>query len=182
MTNPLSEIKSRIRGYSGFAFRMHLPRDFIAYMLFTRVDHIVGFDSKVDYDKHILLIDCDSETLDNVVSECVRIRDMYDLGEMFIVGDSKPNSFRIWCFKILTFRELLRIISEFKYSDLYFIRFTAKRGKAILRVSSKRGRDVQQIVKIVEGKTHPIPTRFSKISYETPDGHVYKFYEPEEIG
>lgn len=180
MYNPITKIKTTLKEYSGFAFRFKLPKNHIFYMLFTRVDNMVGFDSKVG-DKHILMIDTDSEDYINILSECVRIQFKYDLGKMFIVSD-KPDSYRIWCFKLFTLREILNIICDFKYTDLYFIRFTAKRGKSILRVSSKKDRENQRIVKVIDGRDNPIPEKFHMVKYETPDGKVKQFYTPEEIG
>jgi len=77
------------------------------------------------------------------------------------------NSFRIWCFSVVSFKKLLKILLDFEHLDMVFFGYTVKRKKATLRDSNKKNRRSQKIVAVLESYLMPVPEHVREVFYDT---------------
>jgi len=151
--------------------RLSLPFRFLLFGSLSRFERLVGMNSNMAHgDGHFVFIDCDQVDGGELLRSLKELQGKYDLGEILITSDDKVNSYRVWCFKVVPFRTLMRIISEFPYTDIDFIRWTARKGHATMRLTPKEGRAEQEVVGRVEGRENPMPQQVSIVEYETPRG------------
>jgi len=150
--------------------RIELPFNTLLYGSVSRYHTLEGMNSRAENGRHFVFIDCDETPLKAVVHSLTEIQKMYDLGEIHITADDKLNSYRVWCFKQVDFRTLMRIITWFPYTDVNYIRWTARKGYATLRLSAKPGRAPQEVVHTIPGRTNKLPDEVQMVVYETPTG------------
>lgn len=132
---------------------------------FTSLIKNVG---KVMENIHYVMWDLEGASFEEVKRQLSLIKTTYKLGEIFIVGESyKQKSFRAWCFKPVTFRELISIITNTKYVDFLFLKYTILRGKATLRISQKAYRPEQKILYVIKGKHYNLPKEMERVIYDT---------------
>lgn len=73
----------------------------------------------------------------------------------------------MWCFSLVDYRTLLKILLDFEHLDMVFFVYTVRRNKASLRDSEKNGRPPEKIVAIVESYPMPIPEYIEEVFYDT---------------
>lgn len=123
-------------------------------------------------DLHYLFFDIDSDYLLDFISHILGVLQKdYTLSNFYIFSDSK-NSYRVFCFNEMPFRQCLKIWSDLTYFhsglvDWNFVRWSVFRGEATLRISSKKGRPKQKLIKVLESYYVDIPKRFKFVEYET---------------
>lgn len=158
-----------------FNFRIKF-RGTTFFVMLSRSQTLRGFNSLVrkgdtiPESQHIVLWDLEDCTLHEVCKELAEIQDKFNLGEIYVVNDGTPRSFRAWCFTVVDFMRLLDILIHTKYVDWNFLFWTFHRAKSTLRVSNKQGREPQRIVATIgEGyaRVEPIPATLEYVTYDT---------------
>lgn len=107
---------------------------------FMQVEKVVGINSRVKGGGHILMWDFDSSTGEQVVKELKRIQRKYKLPPIYVLKTKEDGHFIAYCFKRVEFQDLIKILADTKGICLTFLRATAWRFHATLRVSPKSGR------------------------------------------
>jgi hypothetical protein len=137
-------------------------------ILFAVTQRLHGITSLVPNSggKHIILADIENCTLEQVIEEARFVQEKYGLSNIYITSDAE-NSFRVWCFSLVDYRTLLKILLDFEHLDIVFFVYTVRRNKASLRDSEKNGRPPEKIVAIVESYPMPIPEYIEEVFYDT---------------
>lgn len=164
----------------GISIRLEFPRDWVFYSILTKVEHLEGINSKLKrkIDQHIILFDFDDMPIKNVMNSLKITQKKYDLGEIFIITD-RENSYRAMCFKTVKFIELLKILIDTKGIDEYFIRYTARKGEATIRTTTKKGRKDIIIAGYLEGKYYKPPKTINLVSYISKIGENVKLWNAD---
>lgn len=150
-------------------FRLRLPFDRLLYMTLVKTEMCIGFNSnRHEKDSHFIFMDIDDTKIGDLIIELSRQQQKYDLGEIYLVSD-KNDSFQVWCFKQYPFKEMMSILLDNKYTNLPFIRWTARKGCSTMRIGSKKGRGDYFITKL-DGRFNPLPHYMEKVIYETVKG------------
>jgi hypothetical protein len=147
--------------------RKTLLNKFNIYFYFDRIEKLEGITSQVEFNKHMVFWDFDNMDKRKVYNSLRDVQDKYDLSDIYVYSDN-GISFRAICFKIVTLETLLRIIIDTNGVDMGFIKYTASRSKATIRLSNKEGRDNQSLAFIVPSFHLPIPETMEKVLYSTP--------------
>jgi len=137
-------------------------------ILFAITQRLHGITSLVPNSggKHIILGDIENCTLEQVIEEARFVQEKYGLSNIYIKSDAE-NSFRVWCFSLVDFKTLLKILLDFKHLDMVFFAYTVKRNKVSLRDSKKKGRPPEKVVAILESYWMPIPEPIVEVFYDT---------------
>ena len=79
------------------------------------------------------------------------------------------NSFRAWCLSKVDFVTFLRIlVDSISILDYNFFYYTVKRKKATLRTGSKKGRQAQRVVSVLQSYFLPFNhSVVEKVVYDT---------------
>lgn len=93
------------------------------------------FDSK-ERNKHILMLDYDEKSLEEIEEELKRIQQKYDLPDMHIYKSSETG-YHVYCFTPLTYEEMLKIVMDTN-ADKGFKYCILKYGYATLRITPKK--------------------------------------------
>jgi len=137
------------------------------YASLGRVQTVTGISSKLKNGLHIVMWDFDRAPLNKLERSLKTIQDVFQLGEIQIFGDGKPDSYRAVCYSQVDFLELLKILITTPYVDETYILMTARKGQATVRVGPKINRGKQVIVSIVPGRVEPPPDEVTLWLYET---------------
>ena len=105
-------------------------------------------------------------TLEQVIEEAKFVQKKYGLSNIYIKSDAE-NSFRVWCFSLVDYKTLLKILLDFEHLDMVFFVYTVRRNKASLRDSEKDGRPPEEVVAILESYWMPIPEYVEEVFYDT---------------
>jgi len=157
--------------------RFQLPHNLLFFGSIARFEKLRGMNSNIGGGLgHFVFIDCDEVELNALVRWVREAQTKWDLGQVYITADSKTFSYRVWCFTTVSFRELMRIICDCPYVDVDFIRWTARKGHATMRLSTKADRDDQQIVATVYNglRKDKLPYQVEVVDYETPRGQALR--------
>lgn len=145
------------------------------FVMLSRTQTLNGFNSLVKKgatipeSTHIIMWDLEDCTLKQACVELEEIRDKFNLGVIYVVGDV-PRSYRAWCFTQVNFMTLLDILIHTRYVDWNFIFWTFHRAKSTLRVTNKQGREPQQILATIGdgyARVEPIPDTLEFVTYDT---------------
>lgn len=131
----------------------------------------VNYNDVVPERTHIVMLDCENCTLEELEKWLKIAKKKYGLGIIYIVSD-KDFSYRVWCMTRVTFKTLLKIILDCPYMDWNFFVYTVRRREATLRVSPKADRQIQRIVKVMKDPydyEEPLPESLHYVIYETGD-------------
>jgi hypothetical protein len=83
----------------------------------------------------------------------------------------KEKSYRGICFTSVPFLRMIHIISDTKYIDFMFVKYTCIRQRASLRFSPKKDRGIMKIVSILPNPEMDvdvkIPNQMEIIEYDT---------------
>jgi hypothetical protein len=137
-------------------------------ILFAITQRLHGITSLVPNSggKHIILGDIENCTLEQVIEEAKFVQKKYGLSNIYIRSDAE-NSYRIWCFSLVDFKTLLKILLDFEHLDMVFFVYTVRRNKASLRDSGKKGRPPEEVVTILKSYSMPIPEYIEEVFYDT---------------
>jgi hypothetical protein len=137
-------------------------------VLFAYTQKLHGITSLIPNSKgmHFILADVENCTKKQVIEETKYVQQKHGLSNIYIKSDAK-NSFRIWCFSLVDYKTLLKIILDFEHLDMVFFIYTVKRGKATLRDVPKKGRPPEKIVAILESYPMPVPEHIEEAFYDT---------------
>ncbi len=156
--------------------------------LISYTQTVVGITSLVENvgdvweNKHILFWDLEGCSFDEVIKELDYIQEIYELGEIYIIGDNeKGETFNAICFSRVAFRRFLEILIATQYVDYLFYRYTITRGKATIRLTDKIGRGKHRILKVLEGPKYAIPTTMERVIYDTGLDKIGSFFEVGDI-
>ena len=141
---------------------------FSILILFAKTQRLHGITSLIPNsdNKHIILADIENCTLKQAIKETRFVQQKHGLSHMYIKSDAE-TSFRIWCFSVVSFKKLLKILLDFEHLDMVFFDYTNKRKKATLRDSNKKNRRSQKIVAVLESYPMPIPEYVQEVFYDT---------------
>lgn len=162
------------------SLRLELPSHGVFYMNISKVQTLMGMNSKTDNGLHFVFLDCDSVRLNELSISLLELQKEFDLGEMYVTSDT-PGNYRVWCFDRVEFRTLIQIIARCPYTDIDFLRWTARKGCATMRLSTKAGRKPQEVVLTVMGRENPIPPNVELVRYETPQGKSIKLGAKKDV-
>jgi hypothetical protein len=160
-----------VRYFYRFSFKAtkHFGNHGISILiLFAITQRLHGITSLIPNSggKHIILVDVENCTLEQVIEESKYVQRKYGLSNIYIKSDVE-NSFRVWCFSIVDFKTLLKILLDFEHLDMVFLIYTVRRKKATLRDVEKDGRPPEKVVAILESYPMPVPEHIEEVFYDT---------------
>ena len=141
---------------------------FSILILFAKTQRLHGITSLIPNsdNKHIILADLENCDEEQAIRETRFVQQKHGLSHMYIQSDAE-NSFRVWCFSIVDYKTLLKILLDFDHLDMVFFAYTNKRKKATLRDDKKKDRPPQKIVAVLESYPMPIPEHVQEVFYDT---------------
>lgn len=104
------------------------------------VTHIIGVDSTLPDNQHILMWDFDHIDYWMIHDALLATQQVYDLPRIYIIQTSPQQGFHAWCFKSVSWRKCVEILAYTKHLDWNYFKYGVYRGHFTLRVSSKCGR------------------------------------------
>jgi hypothetical protein len=110
---------------------------------FYQTQKLIGVNSKLDDDRHILMWDFDDMKLDDVILSLMETQYKYNLSTIFILNTGRPDSYIAYCFDAHPFQKAAEIICSTRGIDWDFYRLAIIRGYFTLRVSPKSGRKIK---------------------------------------
>lgn len=173
MITAITYVKRKIATFR-FNIRFKI-RDLTFFMMISRTQRLRGFNSLVQRgasipeSRHIIMWDLENCTLKEACTELEEIRDKFNLGVIYVVGDV-PRSYRAWCFTQVSFMRLLDILIHTRFVDWNFIYWTFHRAKSTLRITNKEGREPQRILATIGdgyARVEPIPDTLQYVTYDT---------------
>ena len=135
----------------------------------ARVTKVIGVNSKLGDDTHILMWDFDDVPLEDVRSALRVVQSRYLLSDILILRTNEPDNYVAYCFSSQLWRRAVEIIAATVRVDWQFLRFGIYRGHFTIRVTSKNGR-IPYLVEMLEGHTLPDckpPDLESWVRYQT---------------
>ena len=93
----------------------------------------------------------------------------FDLPDCFVVSDDVGGrTYHAYSFPRLQLGQYLRILASTDYVDPLFLRYTASRGYATMRVSRKAGRGPFEVLAYLPSSVpYVIPDTFQVVRYDT---------------
>lgn len=136
---------------------------------FAPVTNVVGVNSKLDNDEHIIMWDFDASKYVNVRNELLRVQRLYQLPNIYISETSKDTGFHAWCFKRVSWRKLVEILAFTRGVDWNYFKYGVYRLHFTLRVSSKCGRKIKPKKVLLSGVPEDVTIHDLKswVNYET---------------
>ncbi len=107
-----------------------------------RVQSILGVNSNLKDGNHIIMLDCDDVYLADLKEELRRLQIRYRLPSGRIASTGRFNSWHVYYWVRLPFREALTVAVDCKYCDWKYIYFSTLRKHFTLRVSDKAMRKI----------------------------------------
>ena len=129
--------------------------------------------------------DFDDITLNNVVAALLITQRTYNLPTIYIMETKKDKNYIAYCFKEVTWRKAIEIITYTKGVDYNFIKYGIYRNKFTLRVSPKCGRKPKLVYKLFSDEPEDVKIKDLKswVQYETiPDNFKQKKVELNVMG
>jgi hypothetical protein len=141
------------------------------FIMLSHTQTLRGITSKINNkDEHLLMWDLEECSIHDAEKELKRIQEKYNLSTIYIMSD-KEKSYRGICFTGVPFLRMLHIISDTKYIDFMFVKYTCIRQRASLRFSPKKDRGIMKIVSILPNPEMDvnvkIPNQMEIVEYDT---------------
>jgi hypothetical protein len=136
------------------------------FAMIAKTQRLEGVTSLQKDGKHIVMWDLENCPLDKAEMTLRDVQRKYCLSDVFVVSDAE-RSYRAWCFSKVDFSTYLKILLDTEFLDWNFFYWTVKRGKATLRTSSKKNRELQRLVNVIESYRVPFPSECQKVVYAT---------------
>lgn len=130
-------VLKRVR-FGSFTFAVH----------FAKITQVTGVLSRRGDGSHFILWEFDDTPLDRVKMALKKSQRHFRLPDIFVASSGLGDHYHAYCFKPVSFRELVRILGWTDDIDLKFLRWTLYRGQATLRISEKAGRTVSWIARL----------------------------------
>jgi len=112
-------------------------------LTFAPVVNVIGVNSKLPGDKHIIMWDFDDIPLDTVAAELEIVQLIYELPNIYILSSGAPNHYIAYCFHRCKWRDSIEIVAATPSVDASFFKYGVYREHWTLRVSPKEGRKPQ---------------------------------------
>lgn len=138
----------------------------------ARITKVIGVNSRLDDDRHILMWDFDDVPLDKVIEALEVVRHRYWLSDIYILETKKDTNYIAYCFTVLDWHRVVEIIAQTELVDWNFFKYGVYRGRFTLRVTAKNGRTPKFKCKL-EGLSMPdcsVDELNSWVKYETLKG------------
>lgn len=113
-----------------------------------QVESVYGINSKLKTGGHILMWDFDNSTLEQCATELKRVQTKHNLPPIYIMQTRPDKSFIAYCFKHVTYQQMLSILAETQGICISFLRISAWRMHCTLRVTPKSGRKIIPTLKL----------------------------------
>lgn len=139
---------------------------FSLLFLFALTQRLHGIASLLPNGMHFILADVENCSFEQVVEEAKYVQQKYGLSNMYIYSDTE-RSYRVFCYSIVDFKTLLKILLDFKHLDMIFFSYTVRRKKATARISKKKDRPSPKLVKVLESYPMPFPKQVQEVFYDT---------------
>ncbi len=139
---------------------------------FSPIIKVVGVNSYVGEDQHILMWDFDHTTLEEVKQALRVVQTRYFLSDIIICATKKEGGYHAYCFTVVDWRRAVEIIAATPLVDMVYLKWCLYRGRLTLRVSKKMGRLSHKVAKL-DGYCLPdatIKDLKSWVNYETLGG------------
>lgn len=138
----------------------------------ARVTRMIGVNSRLDDDRHIIMWDFDDMELEVVESALCKVQEKYNLSNIYILETKHLTNYIAYCFTARRFDHVCLVILDTNFIDWNFFKYGVYRGRFTLRVTAKEGR-TPRLVKILAGATRPdvdIKDLHSWVHYQTLKG------------
>lgn len=138
----------------------------------ARVAKVIGVNSRLSDDRHIIMWDFDDVTLYQVVTALKYAQHYHTLSTIYVLETKAGTNFIAYCFKAKTFREVCYVIVDTPLVDWNFFKYGVYRGRFTLRVTAKEGR-VPKLVRVLESDNKPdvdVKDLTSWVRYQTLKG------------
>ena len=139
------------------------------FIMLSEVQNLEGIGSIQQDGKHLVFLDLENCTLQQVIEVLMKVQISYNLSDIFIVSD-KDRSFRAWCYTQVDFDVYLEILGKVKkygILDWNFYKWTVDRGYATLRTDNKKDRQFQELVFTLKTYSVPEPKMVKQVIYGT---------------
>jgi hypothetical protein len=140
--------------------------DWTLFAMIAKTQRLEGVTSLQNDGKHIVMWDLENCTLEEAERALKDVQNKFCLSDIFVVSDVK-GSYRGWSLSRVDFVTYLKILLDTEFLDWNFFYWTVKRGKATLRTSSKKNRELQRLVNVIESYRVPFPSECQKVVYAT---------------
>jgi hypothetical protein len=136
---------------------------------FAPVTDVIGVNSNLDGDDHILMWDFDDTSLKDVVDELLRVQRIYELPKIYILETKKDTNYMAYCFKRTPWRKVVEIIAFTKGVDWNYLKYGVYRNRFTLRVTPKCERLIRLCLTLPSAVPEDcsIPDLKSWVKYET---------------
>jgi len=139
---------------------------FSLLVLFAKTQRLEAISTLLPSGKHFILADVENCSIEEVIDEAKYVQRKHGLSHMYIYSDAE-RSFRIFCYSLVDYKTLLKILLDFKHLDMIFFAYTVRRKKATLRISQKENRSSPKLVKVLETYPVPFPEQVQQVFYDT---------------
>jgi len=136
---------------------------------FSPIIKVVGVNSYVGNDLHILMWDFDHNTLEEVKQALRIVQTRYFLSDIIIAQTGITRGYHAYCFTVMDWRRAVEIMAATPHVDMKYLKWCLFRGRFTLRVSEKMGR-ISHKVATLDGYELPdatIADLKSWVVYET---------------
>lgn len=113
-----------------------------------KITEVVGVNSTTKDGFHIPMIDTDKCTLEALVLEIRKLQRIYSLGDATICSTGRRNSFHVYIWSKMTWRDAIQVVASCQLGDLKHLQFSLRRGNFTLRISDKNGREVKPMTEV----------------------------------
>jgi len=111
----------------------------------SAIEDIVGVNSKIREDEHILMWDFDNNNLDFVRAELFGLQTIFEMPNIYILRTKVTGSYHAYCLHKTSFQDACMILSGTSGIDMTYFRLGVTRGYWTLRISPKSGRDIELV-------------------------------------
>lgn len=124
---------------------------------FTPLIKVVGVNSYVGDDQHILMWDFDHNTLEEVKQALRVVQTRYFLSDIIIAQTGRTRGYHAYCFTAVDWRRGVEIMAATPCVDMKYLKWCLFRGRFTLRVGEKMGRTSRKVATL-EGYCLPDAT------------------------
>jgi len=108
----------------------------------SQIEDIVGVNSKVGDDEHILMWDFDRVSFKTMMAMLREVQKRWNLPNIYVVRTKSPGGFHAYCLSKNSFRMACQMLLDISFLDMTYYRLGVTRGYWTLRISPKSNRDI----------------------------------------
>ena len=116
---------------------------------YSKMQDMIGINSKLESGNHILLWDFDDIELDDLIVALREIQELYALPTIYILKTNRFKGYHAYCLQEVTFTNALAILATTYGIDESYLRLGACRGFFTLRISPKNGLEPYLVERLV---------------------------------